>query len=56
LARLVRALSLRYPLAEVTGHEHVAPGRKGDPGPGFDWARLARRLHRRRPALVPHVA
>ena len=31
-------------LAEVTGHEHVAPGRKQDPGPGFDWVRLARRL------------
>ncbi len=56
LARLLRALSLRYPLAEVTGHEHVAPGRKGDPGPGFDWARLARRLRRRRPALVPYAA
>ncbi|MBI5721784.1 MAG: 1,6-anhydro-N-acetylmuramyl-L-alanine amidase AmpD [Burkholderiales bacterium] len=55
LARLLRALSLRYPLAEVTGHEHVAPGRKHDPGPGFDWARLARLLRRRRPALVPQV-
>lgn len=56
LARLLRALSLRYPLTEVTGHEHVAPGRKGDPGPGFDWARLARCLRRRRPNLVPYVA
>ncbi len=24
----------------VTGHQHVAPGRKTDPGPAFDWARL----------------
>ncbi len=54
LARLLRALSLRYPLTEVTGHEHVAPGRKRDPGPGFDWERLAAGLRRRRPALVPH--
>jgi AmpD protein len=56
LARLLRALARRYPLTEVTGHEHVAPGRKRDPGPGFDWARLARQLRRRRPLLVPHVA
>lgn len=42
LTRLLRALARRYPLADVAGHEHVAPGRKGDPGPGFDWARLAR--------------
>ena len=55
LAHLLRALSLRYPLAEVTGHEHVAPGRKHDPGAGFDWALLATRLRRRRPALVPEV-
>lgn len=55
LATLLRALSLRYPIQEVTGHEHVAPGRKRDPGPGFDWQRLARQLRRRRPALVPQV-
>lgn len=44
LAPLVRALTRRYPIAEVVGHEHIAPDRKRDPGPGFDWARLARRL------------
>ena len=55
LARLLRALALRYPLAEVTGHEHVAPGRKRDPGPAFDWDHLARELRRRRPQLVPRV-
>lgn len=55
LARLLRALALRYPLADVTGHEHVAPGRKHDPGPGFDWARLAAALRRRRPMLVPEA-
>lgn len=37
LGRLVGALAAAYPLAEVAGHEHVAPGRKHDPGAGFDW-------------------
>lgn len=44
LARLLRALSRLYPIEEVVGHEHVAPGRKRDPGAAFDWADLARRL------------
>ncbi len=40
LVRLLAALARRYPLRQVTGHEHVAPGRKHDPGPGFDWQGL----------------
>jgi|SRR5580765_1925856 len=40
LAALIGALRQRYPIAAVTGHEHVAPGRKNDPGAGFDWPRL----------------
>ena len=52
LATLLAALARRHPLAEVVGHEHVAPGRKHDPGPGFDWPRLARLLARRAPGLA----
>jgi AmpD protein len=41
LAELCQTLRARWPtLCAVAGHEHIAPGRKRDPGPGFDWARL----------------
>lgn len=40
LAALCAALAQHHPIAHIAGHEHVAPGRKQDPGAGFDWARL----------------
>jgi len=40
LDRVLGALRQRYPITAVAGHEHVAPGRKFDPGAGFDWPRL----------------
>jgi len=40
LAALCQALAEHYPIAHIAGHEHIAPGRKGDPGVGFDWSRL----------------
>lgn len=44
LGGLCAAIAQRYPVAHVAGHEHVAAGRKNDPGPGFDWGELARSL------------
>ena len=44
LAWLLEQLAAQYPLAHLAGHEHIAPGRKKDPGPGFDWPRLRRLL------------
>ena len=53
LGRLMRALARRYPLREVVGHEHIAPDRKRDPGPGFDWPALVRRLGWSRRRFAP---
>lgn len=44
LIGLLRALGARYPIASVVGHEHIAPGRKHDPGAGFEWQQLVSEL------------
>ena len=47
LARVVSALRQAYPDIDadaITGHSDIAPGRKTDPGPGFDWEKLAKLL------------
>ena len=44
LAVLGAALLDRFPIAHIAGHEHIAPGRKADPGVGFDWLYLQRSL------------
>jgi AmpD protein len=40
LRELCQALAGCYPVLHLAGHEHIAPGRKKDPGPGFQWADL----------------
>ena len=51
LVQLCRSVQQRYPIAHVAGHEHIAPGRKADPGPGFDWPYFRRQLTPGSPAL-----
>ena len=46
LAELALALRAQYAIADIVGHSDIAPGRKTDPGPCFDWARLASMIDR----------
>lgn len=51
LAEIAGLLFSRYPRLtkqRVVGHEDIAPGRKTDPGPAFDWAYF-------RSLLKPHI-
>ena len=40
----------------ITGHEHIAPGRKSDPGPFFEWQRLSKQLSVKLPAQACKVS
>ena len=44
LAAVCAAIAQHYPIRHIAGHEHIAPGRKNDPGAGFEWALLRREL------------
>lgn len=49
LAALCKSLQNQYAIEHIAGHEHIAPGRKADPGAGFDWAFLQQLA-----AMPPH--
>jgi AmpD protein len=44
LFTIANALQQRYPLFAVAAHSEIAPGRKTDPGPQFDWSRVSHAL------------
>ena len=44
LNALCPAIMRQFPIAHIAGHEHIAPGRKADPGPGFDWTLFEKNL------------
>ncbi|MBW4052731.1 MAG: 1,6-anhydro-N-acetylmuramyl-L-alanine amidase AmpD [Proteobacteria bacterium] len=58
LAALIAALLATYPTLSaegITGHSDIAPGRKSDPGPAFDWARLRSLLAEHRVETEEHA-
>jgi len=41
---LLTGLRERYPITAITGHSDIAPGRKTDPGPCFDWSKIEQKI------------
>lgn len=43
LNSLIATISQVYPIQSIVGHSDIAPGRKTDPGPYFDWQQINKR-------------
>lgn len=59
LSDILHGLVKKYPtltLGNITGHEHIAPGRKTDPGSFFDWETLGKRCGVTLPARASNEA
>jgi AmpD protein len=51
LNQLLAAIQKAYPIKAIVGHSDIAPGRKTDPGPYFDWSQLNKNLNN-----PPHIS
>lgn len=40
LNNLISGITKAYPIQSIVGHSDIAPGRKTDPGPYFDWQKV----------------
>ena len=57
LNQVLEALINHYPnisAKRITGHEHIAPGRKTDPGPFFEWDKIGQNFDEALPAKCQH--
>jgi AmpD protein len=55
LVNLTDALLQCYPIAHIVGHQDIAPGRKTDPGPFFDWSQYQHLLQQHVPLLAAQL-
>lgn len=59
LQQLTQLLLQYFPIQHIVGHQDIAPGRKTDPGPHFDWKYYQKLLSeniQKRPKLVSTIA
>lgn len=46
LNSLIKEISNTYPINTIVGHSDIAPGRKTDPGPYFDWQEINNNMNK----------
>lgn len=56
LIRLTQCLSHHYPIQTIVGHQDIAPSRKTDPGPFFDWKLYQNMFHQSLPLVLANAA
>jgi AmpD protein len=55
LVQLTHKLIQHYPVKDIVGHQDIAPGRKTDPGPFFDWVLYQNLLRQRFPLVLANA-